>query len=302
MATMQDLTGAQGATGRFGVATTVLRHGPGEYLADLDAEMSVAGKLNGGYLLAVLVRAVLAELADAGTGVAATAAGSGGRAAATGGMLPVASTAHYLGAARPGPAQIAVEVLRCGSSTGQVRARLQQEGVTSVDAVVTVARVREVAGWSDGPVVQLPPEQACFLMPTQAPGAPFETPLMGLIEERLDPSCLAFAFGNPTGAGQLRGWLRIPGADPTDPAALILAADALPPAAFDLGHLGWVPTLSLTVHLTGLPAPGPLRVRQQVRGLESGVLTQVCDIWDDAGRLVAHAVQLAALPPDRPRR
>jgi acyl-coenzyme A thioesterase PaaI-like protein len=293
MTAMQDLTGAQGATGRFGVATTVQRQGPGEYLADLDAEMSVAGKLNGGYLLAVLVRAVLAELAEAEPDSGA---------AAIGGMLPVASTAHYLGAARPGPAQLAVEVLRRGSSTGQVRARLQQEGETSVDAVVTVARVREVAGWSDGPVVELPPEQSCFLMPTQAPGAPFETPIMGLIEERLDPSCLAFAFGQPTGAGQLRGWLRITGADPTDPAALILAADALPPAAFDLGHLGWVPTLSLTVHLTGLPAPGPLRVRQQVRGLESGVLTQVCDIWDDAGRLVAHAVQLAALPPDRHRR
>ena len=295
MTAMRDVTGAVGATSRFGAATTVLRQGPGEYLADLDAEISVAGRLNGGYLLAVLVRAALAELATTGTG-------TGGGAGAAGGMLPVASTAHYLGAARPGPAQIAVEVLRRGSSTGQVRARLHQEGVTSVDAVVTVARLREVAGWSDGPVVELPPEQACFLMPTQAPGAPFETPIMGLIEERLDPACLAFAFGQPTGAGQLRGWLRIPGADPSDPAALILASDALPPAAFDLGHLGWVPTLSLTVHLTGLPEPGPLRVRQQVRGLESGVLTQVCDIWDDAGRLVAHAVQLAALPPERPRR
>jgi hypothetical protein len=81
-----------------------------------------------------------------------------------------------------------------------------------------------------------------------------------------------------------------------DAVGLMLVADALPPAVFDLGKLGWVPTLSLTVHLTGLPAPGPLRVRQQVHTMDAGVLSQVCDIWDERGSLVAHATQLAALP------
>jgi hypothetical protein len=53
------------------------------------------------------------------------------------------------------------------------------------------------------------------------------------------------------------------------------------------------------MHLTGLPVPGPLRIRQQARGLGSGVLTQTRDIWDDADHLVAHAVQLAVLPKQR---
>jgi hypothetical protein len=65
---------------------------------------------------------------------------------------------------------------------------------------------------------------------------------------------------------------------------------------FDLGHLGWVPTLSLTVHLTGQAAAGPLRVRQQVHSMDAGVLSQICDVWDERGCLVAHATQLATLP------
>lgn len=320
MTTMPETTWPEGAPGRFDVASRITHRGEGTYHADLDAGLSVGDKLNGGYLLAVLVRAALAELrstdddrpANPGkTGDTLVAPdktgdqpaemnGARSRAADPDGaradLLPVASTAHYLANPHPGPAQVLAEVLRRGRSTGQVRARLRQEGVTCVEAVVTFARPGQVEPWREGPVVDLPPERDCFLMPPQVPGAPFDTPIMGVVEERLDPGCLAFAAGRPDGTGQLRGWLRIPGSPAVDAAGLILAADALPPAAFTLGYLGWVPTLSLTVHLIGLPVPGPLRIRQQVRGLDSGVLTQVCDIWDDADRLVAHAVQLATLP------
>jgi acyl-coenzyme A thioesterase PaaI-like protein len=180
----------------------------------MDPEFSVAGKINGGYLLAVMVRAARAGLAasapvgaGAGAGTAppadAVEAGDGAGAGGSGGLQPVAATAHYLGAARPGPARVLVTVLHRGRSTGQVRAQLYQEQELFAEALVTFAGAGPVAarGWSDGPVVDLPPEEACFRMPVKAPGAPFEVPLMGVVDQRLDPSCLAFAMGRPPAWG-----------------------------------------------------------------------------------------------------
>lgn len=290
-------------TSRFATATMVKDLGQGQFEADLDPDFSVAGKVNGGYLLAVLFRAVTAHAEASGS-----PAGH-----------PRAATVHYLRSADAGPAQLQVEVLRAGRRTGQVRAQLWQDDQLQAEALFTLAEptadepapdgspadgmtadepaaVRTGAHWSDEPPVGLPDEQDCFPMPVQPPGARFRVPLMGVVEERLDPAVLSFALGRPTGAGQLRGWVRIPDEDPLDAAGLMLVADALPPAVFDLGHTGWVPTLSLTVHLLGSPAPGPVRVRQQVHGMHGGLLSQVCDIWDSEGALVTHATQLARLP------
>jgi Thioesterase-like superfamily len=273
--------------GRFAAATSITPLGDGRYQANLDGEFSVAGRLNGGYLLGVLARA------------AQTAVGWAGG--------PLAATVHYLSPPEPGPAEAAVSVARAGRSAHQVRAQLWQGDVVRAEAFFTLGRSRASTAsgdaWSDSTPVDLPPPSACFRMPVQPPGAPFRVPLMGVIEEWLDPAVLGFTRGEPVGAGQLRGWVRIPGEPAVDPVGLLLVADALPPAVFDLGHIGWVPTLELTVHVTALPRPGALRVRQQVHVVLDGLLSQVCDIWDTGGRLVAHAIQLAGLPgplPERP--
>ncbi len=82
------------------------------------------------------------------------------------------------------------------------------------------------------------------------------------------------------------------GAD-ASPLDLLVFADAMPPVTFDLGLMGWVPTLELTVLLRGVPAPGWLRVLQRARLLRDGWLDEECEIWDSSGRLVAQARQLA---------
>lgn len=301
----------------FATASAVTGLGEGRYRAELDLRYSVAGKLNGGYLLAVLSRAASAQAA--GDPVGGTGAADGAGAQRRGPVQPIAATVHYLSLAQPGPAEVLVTPLRQGRSTSQVRAQLRQVGRVNAEAFFTFGlpahdahpgepgttgeprttgdlRATGASGWSDVPPVELPPEQQCFRMPAHPPEAPFEVSLMEVIDQRLDPAVLTFAGGEPTGAGQMRGWVRIPGEPAVDSAGLMLVADALPPAVFNLGPLGWAPTLSLTVHLTGRAAPGPLRVRQQVHAMDAGVLSQVCDIWDTRGSLVAHATQLAALP------
>src|SRR5689334_13182812 len=96
----------------FREATAVDQH----LRAELDARWAVGDKLHGGYLMAVLGRAV-----------AATA------------PLPhlVAITTTFLRPPAPGPAQVEVETLRAGRTAGQYRARLVQDGQSCAEALVT---------------------------------------------------------------------------------------------------------------------------------------------------------------------
>ena len=75
-----------------------------------------------------------------------------------------------------------------------------------------------------------------------------------------------------------------------------MVVDALPPVTFDLGQLGWAPTLELTVHVRARPAPGWLKVRHVTRNVAGGMFEEDCEVWDSAGRLVAQSRQLALLP------
>lgn len=269
----------------FEAATAVLpRPGAGEYAARLDPAWGIADKPNGGYLLAVLARA-------------AVAAADGAH------PHPLAVSAHYLRAPSAGDAVVTVEVLRTGRSASQVRARLDQGGHACVEALLTLGRLgTQTEPWyDDAPPVALPPEQDCPRMPVRPPGGQFDVHLMGVVEERLDPAVLGFAVGQPNGRAELRGWARLADGSDWDPLGLLVAVDALPPATFPLGSLGWVPTLELTAYVRSVPAPGPLRIRQQARLVQDGRVDEACDVWDSRGRLVAQATQLAGVRvPERP--
>ena len=88
---------------------------------------------------------------------------------------------------------------------------------------------------------------------------------MEQVEVRLEPESTGFAGREPAGRGELRGWLQLPGGAAFDPAALLFAVDAFPPATFDIEFSGWVPTLELTVYVRALPEPGPVRVLQRAQ-------------------------------------
>lgn len=242
----------------------------------------VGGKPNGGYLLAVLGRAAVAAVVDAGGAH----------------PHPLAATSTYLSAPDVGPAEVETEVLRLGRSASQVRVRLCQDGLPRVEAVLVVGRLAEGVEpwWGSLPPVEVPPFAACERLGVQDhPGSPFRVPLTAVVEERLDPAVLGFLDGRPGGGPELRGWLRLADGREPDPLVLLLAVDAYPPATFELGTTGWVPTLQLTAYVRALPAPGPLRVRQRARLVQGDLVDEQCEVWDSAGRLVASATQLAGL-------
>ena len=256
----------------------------GEFEAAPGAGWQIGAGVNGGILLATMgnaLKQVFAEEAHPD---------------------PVAISAYYLSATRPGPATITTEVLRRGRSmsTGQV-SLVQEEGGRRVE------RVRALATYGDlgelphdvrttATPPDMPPPEQCLSKDLAPPDFLEAASLLDRLDLRLDPSCVGWAVGEPSGRGLLQGWLRLADGREPDPLMLLLAVDALPPVTFDLGMLGWTPTLELSVHVRARPAPGWLAVTHRTRNFAGGLLEEDAEVWDSTGRLVAQSRQLARAP------
>jgi hypothetical protein len=247
-----------------------------DFDADIDAAWTIGGKPNGGYLLALLARAALQ---------------------ATGRPQVLATAATYLRPPDPGPATVSALVLRDGRSATQVRAWIAQEGETCVEAHITVGRLDPASTpyWSapSGPLPACDFED-CVAVREGPPGG-HRVAIMDQVELRLDPASLGYMNANPSGKGEIRGWLTLPFGETFDSVSLLFAADALPPATFDVEMAGWVPTLSLTVYVRALPEPGPVQVLQQAQLIQGRWVDESCYVWDAKGALVAQATQLAGI-------
>lgn len=249
---------------------------PGRFSGEVDPDWTIGGKPNGGYLLAMLGRAATWQRAHDHV---------------------IAASAHYLRSPDPGPVTIDTDELRIGRSASQIRARMAQGDQPCVEALVTVSHLaeRSVPYWDGG----LPARGAVGFddCPRLVPALPDgrRVAIMEQVEVRLEPDSLGFATGAPSGRGELRGWLSLPGGEDFDPTSLLYAVDAFPPATFDIEYAGWVPTFELTVYVRALPAPGPVQVLQRARLVEGGRLDEACFVWDADGALVAQGTQLAGI-------
>jgi acyl-CoA thioesterase len=265
----------------------------GVYDAALGEGWRIGGGVNGGVLLAIAGRALAAEL-----GVA-----DGDR---PGHPDPLAISAYYLTPGVPGPATVRTSVVRRGRavSTGQA-SLLQDDGAGG-----EVERVRFLATYGDLESVDgdlttsaappdLPPPDQCVSAAQAPPSFLKHASLLQRLDMRLDPATTGWATGKPSGNGLIQGWLRMADGREPDPLLLLLAVDALPPVAFELGLPGWTPTLELTAHVRARPAPGWLRVSLTNRTLAGGFLEEDAEVWDSQGRLVALSRQLAraSAPP-----
>ncbi len=249
---------------------------------DVDAGWTVGPKPNGGYLLAAAARASASALAAAGSAHAD----------------PLSSTAHYLAAPDPGPAEIRTEVLRTGRSASQVRATIVQDGHACVNATFTMGTLTtdpDGPWWSNRVPFDLPPIDECVKVPASQGEDAMVVSIMDRSDLRLDPAVIGFAFDRPSGRAELRGWISFADGRPIDPLGLLFIVDAFPPATFELARTGWVPTISLTAYVRAVPAPGPLRVRQAAQVVDGGRFDEICEVWDVRDRLVAQATQLAAI-------
>src|SRR6476469_5423130 len=224
----------------FSAVTALAATGSGSFDADVHPDWTINAKPNGGYLLALL-----------------------GRAAVVVGPHPhvIAASATYLRPLDPGPVQIVADILRAGRSASQLRVRMLQDDATCVDALLTTSELHPDTEpyWSGLELPAVADPEHCLRVPSTSPtGLP--VPIMDQIDLRIDPADTGFARGEPSGRGELKGWLGLPGDEAFDPISLLYAVDAFPPATFEVAASGWVPTLQLSAYVRALPAPGPVRV------------------------------------------
>lgn len=270
-----------GGENEFDRDTVLRRREPGVYDADLSAGWMAGPAMHGGYLLALAGRALTDTLRDPD---------------------PFTITAHYLTASRPGPAVLRTEASRPGRAFSSGHALLTQLD----DNGAEVHRVRAIATFGDlGQLTDdvrttamppsLPPPENCVNAVKEAPDG-FPLPeMLRRLESLLDPSTLGWAMGAPSGRAEVRAWLGFADGRDFDPLGLLMAADALPPTALEMGLDGWFPTVELTVHVRCRPAPGLLRIGVVTRNLAGGMLEEDAEIWDSQDRLVAQSRQLAQI-------
>lgn len=259
----------------FSAVTALTPTGERSFDGDVHPDWTIAGKPNGGYLLAIM-----------------------GRAAVIDGPHPhvIAASATYLRPPDPGPVQIVADVLRAGRSASQLRVRMLQDDATCVDALLTTSELHPDTEpyWSGVTLPDVADPDECLRVPSTSPtGLP--VPIMDQVDLRLDPADAGFARGAPSGRGQLSGWLELPGDEAFDPVSLLYAVDAFPPATFEVAPSGWVPTLQLSAYVRALPVPGRVRVLHRAQLIDAQKVDEVCSVWDARGRLVAQSTQLAGI-------
>ncbi len=263
------LTDTEGIAGSEGVGV------------DLATRWNVGRHPNGGYLLAVVARQLLATATRPD---------------------PLTMTAHYLSPVAAGPATVGVEIVRAGRTQATVAGTLHQGGKEMLRVLGAVGdlatRTGPTLGGDDAPA--LPDPAQCVSLADRlahGPAGPRSvTNALRRYDLRVDP---ASSFGRDVDAPcALTAWVRF--ADGTEPTTLglLALADAFVPTTLLSANVGWVPTVELTVHVLARPAPGWLRAHVATRAVRDGLLDEDGELWDAGGALVARFRQLAvALAP-----
>jgi hypothetical protein len=207
-------------------------------------------------------------------------------------------SAHYLAPGSPGDVTVDVDVVRVGGRHATSVATLRSPDRPLIVAVATTTDLAALPG--DGPELvdaeppELPEVDECVAMVPAEGGPPS---FMGRVDLRLHPDDAGFLEGRGSGRARVRGWFRLRDGEPVDPLGLLVAVDGFPPTIFNASMpVGWTPTVELTAHVRGVPAPGWLRCVFTTRFLTGGYLEEDGEVWDPSGRLIAQSRQLALVP------
>ena len=262
---------------RFAEASAVTRADEGTWKAEVQPDWDIFGIANGGYLMAIAARA-MSEAAE--------------------GRAPVTLTAHFIRPVSTGTIEVSVEAIKTGRSFSTLRGQVaaETESIHLLGSFAQPGLLGEETLYVASEPPAMPPPEQCVRM-TPADDGPLPPPLMAHFEERLHPDDAVALSGSRTGKATIRGWFRLHDDEPVDPFALLLVADALPPAIFNADlPVGWTPTLEMTTQIRALPTPGWLRCQFTTRFVSGGLLEEDGEIWDETGRLVALSRQLALVP------
>ena len=255
----------------FDRATTATPLGDGTYEASVDERFNVLRGPHGGYIAAMMLRALTDAVGDAS-------------------RTPRSLTLYYPAAPAGGPATIRCAVERSGRSMTTVSGRLEQNGAPAVLALAAFS-----ADW---------PKTVEFDR-TERPDAPDPDALPKLDRGGLVPPFVQFFDFRPVAGDRWftglpdavsGGWMRLNEDHELDAPLVAALADAWPPAIFPAAtEPVAAPTIELTVHFRApLPAAGEWVLGMfESRVGRDGFFEEDGTLWTRDGELICQSRQLA---------
>lgn len=272
--------------GSFDRDTAVQRQAPsgseGVFAAEVSPDWRAGRGPHGGYLAAMLLRALIETVADPA-------------------RMPRSLTVHYARAPEPGPVSIRTVVERAGRSLSTLSARMERDGSLCALALAAFSvpwRAPEIAENSMPEVA--PPDRVREAGTLQAHGAPPFTRQL-VFQQRAGTT----PFSSSEQPMEIAGWLGLADPRPIDALSLAFFSDALfPPVLVRLTEPAVCPTVDLTVHFRSRPQSTPtpdstelclVRFRSSV--VREGFFEEDGVIWAADGTVLAQSRQLAILMP-----
>jgi acyl-CoA thioesterase len=280
-------------------ATALRPVADGRYAGEVEDGWGAPPGPNGGYLAAIVTRAMQAHIAPAGDR-----------------QLRTLST-HYLRPARPGEIEVEVTTIRAGKRFSTVRATMSQNGKEIVTALgaFSVPGLPAAATWTPPlpDVAPAPPRDADRLPPDDyahdADAWIAPTPEMPSIVHRVKiaPRLGGTPFSGrelaPGEAPATGGWIELPTPRPIDAVYVALLTDVWwPPSLEPLSAPAIAPTIDLTIHLRADLPPGglpdqPVLGRFHTSTATGGLMEEDGVLFLADGTLLAQSRQLALLAP-----
>jgi acyl-CoA thioesterase len=265
--------------------TAVTQLSDGTFAATIAPGWRAGRGPHGGYLAAILLRALTAAVDDSE-------------------RTPRSLTIHYAASPEVGPVEIHVTIERAGRSLSTLTARMEQDGRLIALALAAFSVPWRSPGANELPMPELgPPDAERRSTPGLFDAAPeFTRQLV------MQPRVGAVPFAGSGAPMRVGGWTGLPEPRPVDALALALFCDAwFPPSFIALDSPAVSPTVDLTIHFRQPislcdcdPASLCLGVFE-TRLLHDGLFEEDGVIWAPDGAVLAQSRQLGIImPTDKP--
>jgi acyl-CoA thioesterase len=265
----------------FDRETAITKLEDGRYSAALATSWWVVRGPNGGYLAAIILRALTDAVDDPE-------------------RKPRSLTVHYASAPVEGDVQLHVVRERIGRSLTTCSCRMEQDSKLIALAIAAFSKPRAGPEFCDIFMPQVPGPEHYVSMPV-----PKEAPAIATRYETRWAIGQPPRPGAPGGARAVAGgWIRLPEHRPVD--ALLAAAITdgwIPPTFSRIQEPVVVPTVDLTIHFRAdLPHPGLapdafVLASFRTTVAADGFLEEDGEIWAPDGTLLAQSRQLATILP-----
>lgn len=254
----------------FDQDTAVIRKTDRRFTGKVSNNWSVNGNPDGGYLMAMMGRAILEVSEKKSIAIL---------------------TANFVSRCRPGDVDLRLERMGLSTNFDRWQGRIHQNGRERVRSMCTLVNPKDGENEVryERPAPALSPPGDCIKFPPMSTYTLFEQ-----VDVRLEPETAGWMESRLVETSEFRGWIRFKDKRPYDPLSVLLAVDAFPPPVFaSQGMVAWVPTLELSVNLRSTPATQWLKCVFRSRFINDGMVEEDAEIWDENDTLVAISRQVS---------